>query len=40
MAKSAKKRGVNPRGVKRVSKDRIAVGMKNFQLLNKLSNEG
>jgi hypothetical protein len=39
MAKSAKKRGVTQRGVKRVSADRAAVGMRNFQLINKLSNE-
>jgi hypothetical protein len=39
MAKSAKKRGVNQRSVKRVSADRAIVGMRNFQLINKLSNE-
>lgn len=36
MAKSAKKRGINSKGVKRVSKDRIAVGVSNFAILNKL----
>jgi len=39
MAQSEKKRVVNNNGVKRVSKDRTAVGIRNFQLLNKLSNE-
>jgi len=39
MAKSAKKRGVNQRGVKRVSADRVVVGIRNFQLINKLTNE-
>jgi hypothetical protein len=39
VAKSAKKRTANLNGVKRVSKDRVAVGIRNFQLLNKLSSE-
>jgi hypothetical protein len=36
MAQSAKKRVVNSNGIKRVSKDRIAVGIRNFEILNKL----
>jgi hypothetical protein len=37
MAKSAKKRVVNSNGVKRVSKDRIAVGVRNLDIVNRLS---
>ena len=37
MAKSAKKRGVNFKGVKKVSPDRESLGVLNLQIINKLS---
>jgi len=37
MAKSQKKRLNNGRGVKRVSADRATVGIRNFEIINRLS---
>lgn len=37
MAKSAKKRGVNLKGVKKVSPDRVSFGVLNLQIINRLS---
>lgn len=39
MAKSAKKRGTNTRGIKRVSKYRSLIGAVNHQLVNRLFDE-
>jgi len=39
MAKSAKKRVVNSKGIKRVSKDRVAVGVRNLDIVSKLAYE-
>jgi hypothetical protein len=39
VAKSAKKRVVNSRGVKRVSKDRAAVGVRNLEIVSKIAYE-
>jgi hypothetical protein len=36
MAKSAKKRGENTSGKKRVSKDRVVIGINNFEIVNRL----
>jgi hypothetical protein len=36
MAKSLKKRGNNTKGVKRVSADRATVGVRNFEIINRL----
>jgi len=37
MAKSQKKRLNNGRGVKKVSSDRATVGVRNFEIINRLS---
>ena len=39
MAKSQKKRGSSTKGVKRVSADRATVGVRNFEIINRLGNE-
>ena len=39
MAKSQKKRVTNTKGVKRVSADRATVGVRNFEIINRLGNE-
>ena len=36
MAKSQKKRGTSTKGVKRVSADRATVGVRNFEIINRL----
>jgi len=37
MAKSAKKRVFNANGIKKVDKTRVSVGLKNIEIINKLS---
>jgi len=39
MAKSAKKRVANSKGIKRVSKDRVAVGVRNLEIVSKIAYE-
>lgn len=36
MAKSLKKRGNNTKGIKKVSPDRAIVGVRNFEIINRL----
>lgn len=37
MAKSQSKRGTSTKGIKRVSADRATVGVRNFEIINRLS---
>jgi hypothetical protein len=39
VAKSSKKRLLNSKGVKRVSKDRVAVGVRNLEIISKIAYE-